>query len=291
MWLACWLTYVTVAKGLAVGLTNPAILQESVLVVSGLVVVGNVYNLILIYQETKLVKELFAYASLGGVLALTLICGLVFAWSDPERILTPTRLSFLNLAFLGDAGVSGKLLCVGNTGKLVTREKVTGDDQKSSLVVMTASLFLTALVAIPTITVGIGGRRGWDIALILFLLANTALGFQNIRRLFTPLAVQQSVIFQLLVGINLAALFLSVFTGLDTVIVRWLGDRFDLLACCMVVSLLGFSLSGILIAGMQRYDNDYRYGHVHGRARRWIIAGAVLFLLILLFLNCLLMGF
>lgn len=279
MWMSCWLTYVTIAKGMAIKFVEPAELQESLLLISGVVVVINVYNLVLIYHETTLIKTIYFYSILAILLALTIICSLVLAWSDPVRIMTPERLSGWVVIFALLTAIQGLL---GNYFALVTRQQAAIENPRSSLVLASACLTLTSLIAVPALTDGVVCRRGWVVLLLLFLIANTVLGIVNLNHLFKPLAVQQSVTYELLVGINLASFFISILTGLDTVTVRWISPHFDLLAVCMLTALTVYGISTAIIAGMQRYDNDYRYGHVNGRERLWVVVGAILFMALLL---------
>lgn len=279
MWMSCWLTYITIARGMAIRTVKPAELQESLLLISGVVVVINIYNLVLIYHETTLIKTIYFYSILAISFAVTIICSMVLAWSDPARILTPEHLSAWTVIFVLLTAIQGLM---GNYFALVTRQQVTIENPRSSLVLASTCLTLTSLIAVPALTDGVACRRGWVVLLLLFLIANTVLGIVNLNHLFKPLAVQQSVTYKLLVGINLSSFFISILTGLDTVTVRWISPHFALLAVCMLTALTVYGISTAVIAGMQRYDNDYRYGHVNGRERLWVVVGAILFMALLL---------
>lgn len=79
---------------------SPNQLQDSVLLVSAVILVMNIYNLILIYQRAEKYRNLSPYAPRALLLAIVLIISIVLAWGQPKVVLIPSYLNIWVMIFI-----------------------------------------------------------------------------------------------------------------------------------------------------------------------------------------------
>lgn len=80
----------------------------------------------------------------------------------------------------------------------------------------------------------------------------------------------------MLVGINLATIISTVVSGVLFIIFNFNNIEISIVAACFTLSPAINGISGLIIGAMQRYNNDYRYGHVKGHPQRYIYCGIFL---------------
>lgn len=100
MWTVGWLC--TMSAYIIVGgqPPSPNQLQDSVLLVSAVILVMNIYNLILIYQRAEKYRNLSPYAPRALLLAIVLIISIVLAWGQPKVVLIPSYLNIWVMIFI-----------------------------------------------------------------------------------------------------------------------------------------------------------------------------------------------
>ena len=95
MWTVGWLCTMSAYIILGGEPPSPNQLQDSVLLVSAVILVMNMYNLILIYQRAEKYRNLSPYAPRALLLAIVLIISIVLAWGQPKVVLIPKELNSL----------------------------------------------------------------------------------------------------------------------------------------------------------------------------------------------------
>ncbi len=88
----------------------------------------------------------------------------------------------------------------------------------------------------------------------------------------------------MLVGINLATIISTVVSGVLFIVFDFNNTEISIVAACFALSPTINGISGLIIGAMQRYNNDYRYGHVKGHPQRYIYCG-IFWMIILLMLG------
>lgn len=274
MWTSSWLAIAAAVrllrgKGLPAG--NEVV--ESILLVSAVVLVANAYNLILVCQQTALLKQDRLYRLMTLFEAVILMGATVLAWGKPGTILAPNLLNLGAGMFLFLNIVQALL---GNYFVLATRLK--SHVRKRSLllgtVTMAATGFLLPLIMTSTGIIVIISGLVW--------LAVIICHFYQLPRLFAATLAAKCGTYQALIGINLGALFVSLFLGFATIVVNSLGGGLVLLGEGFAVAMATLGISDAVIAAMQRYNNDYRYGHALYHERAFLLGGLIIWLLFLL---------
>lgn len=274
MWTSSWLAIAAAARLLSgKGLPAGNEVVESILLVSAVVLVANAYNLILICQQTVLLKEDRFYRLMTLLEAVTLMGATVLAWGKPGTILAPNFLGLGAGTFLALNAIQALL---GNYFVLATRPKP--HTPKRSLLLgtltMTATGFLFPLMVERTGAIVLASGLVW-LAVIIW-------HFYQLPRLFAATLAAKCGTYQALIGINLGALFVSLFFGFATIVVNLLGGGLELFAAGFAIALVTLGISDTVIAAMQRYNNDYRYGHALYHERAFLLGGVVSWLAILL---------
>lgn len=275
IWTSGWLaiSQVLTLVGKQVGQIGNDVV-ESVLMVSAVVLVGNVYNLILICQQQQLLKENYLYQGLTILWALVLIVTTVLAWGKPSLILTPTELSLGPISFL-ILNICQALL--GTYFVLVTRLKTRQPKLSLFLGIWTLAIAGVGLPVLLNWPNKFSAIVGGGLILILILWH----GYQ-VPRMLAYEPASRSGIYQMVIGWTLVAGLTSLFFGCDTVVLSFLGSRLDLVSVAFTLALLTLGIGDEVIAGMQRYHNDYRYGHADGHERSYLVGGAVIWVVSLL---------
>lgn len=279
MWTSSWLAIAAAIRLLrGKGLPAGSEVVESILLVSAVVLVANAYNLILICRQTDLLKQDRLYRLMTILEALTLMVATVLAWGKPSAILAPNLLNLGTEMFLV-LNVGQALL--GNYFVLATRLK--SRVPKRSLLLGTMTMAATGLLPLIIENTGIVvliSSLGWLVIIIWH--------FYQLPRLFAATLAAKCGTYQALIGVNLGALFVALFLGLATIVINVLGGGLALLAEGFAVAMSALGISDALIAAMQRYNNDYRYGHALYHEQAFLLGGVIawlLFLMALLFRN------
>lgn len=275
IWTVGWLCTVSARLALGLKYPQPSQLQDSVLLVSAFILVANIYNLILIYQQTERYRDVPAYSLRAALLAIILIISVVLAWGQPQVVLVPNRLNkwvaiFIVLNF-GQA-VLGQFFT--RLGRPKTRRKL------ASLTLPTVTLLLSGLVVPNLIAV----RHCLSLLILVtgLLLWTGWSAWQNLAGIRSQVPATNSVIYELLVGINLVTAGLAIVSGIGLIVLDILNINWSMIYYYFAISLSANGIGGLVIAAMQRYHNDYRYGHVKGHPRRYVIGGCLLMILFLL---------
>lgn len=106
-WAGGWMTITSAWQASGRILAPTQDLQESILLLSVPVLIANIYNLLLIYNQPAIVKQQGHYQALAIVNAVVMIAALVLAWGAPGQVLAPARLTVLGAAFFGPDKYSG----------------------------------------------------------------------------------------------------------------------------------------------------------------------------------------
>lgn len=275
LWISSWLAITQACFAFTkVSLTVSDEFIESVLMVSAVVLLANVYNLILICAQHQLLKEDHFYQGMIILWALVLMVTTVLAWGKPSAVLTPRKLTLGPLAFLL-LSVCQALL--GTYFVRITRPKQAPN--KLSLFTGIVTMFVTGgLVPIWLVD----GGLAWTIMAVLLLVILVGWHFQQLPRILAPVLATKSGCYQMVVGIDLAAILISLFLGFDTVIMKILGSHSELIAVAFAIAMVTVGLCDEIIAGMQRYNNDYRYGHAVNHERAYLVSGIIIWLLLLI---------
>ncbi|MBB1079385.1 hypothetical protein H5S09_05705 [Limosilactobacillus sp. STM2_1] len=277
VWTVSWLCIVSARFLMGIRYPQPSQLQDSVLLVSALVLLVNIYNLILIYQRTDKYRNLPTYGPRAMLLAIILIVSIVLAWGQPQVVLIPNRLTrwvavFIALNFI--QALLGEFFTLLERPK--TRRKL-------------ASLYF------PTVVLGIAGiyiplyltlYNSWSTSLLIigFILLTcfAFMSWQNLKGIFSKALATNSVIYEMFIGIHLVSVVLAVICGCCSIILYHQGSlTFIISSYCFVAGLIAYGITGLIIGAMQRYENDYRYGHVNGHPQRYILLGGMLMLSLL----------
>lgn len=277
MWTVGWLCTMSAYIILGGQPPSPNQLQDSVLLISAVILVMNIYNLILVYQRTEKYRNLSTYAPRALLLAIILIISIVLAWGQPKVVLIP---SYLNIWVMIFIVLNFLQALLGQFFALLERSR--SRRKLASMYWPIVVLYTAGIVISPSLEV----HNGWtlpfiigDCILLLFFIARS---WQEIPRILIKVHANNSIIYELLVGINLATIISTVVSGVLFIIFNFSNTEISIVAAYFALSPVINGISGLIIGAMQRYNNDYRYGHVKGHPQRYIYCGIFLVIVFLI---------
>ncbi|MCC4325349.1 hypothetical protein LMB33_01400 [Limosilactobacillus reuteri] len=277
MWTVGWLCTMSAYIILGGQPPSPNQLQDSVLLISAVILVINIYNLILVYQRTEKYRNLSTYAPRALLLAIILIISIVLAWGQPKVVLIP---SYLNIWVMIFIVLNFLQALLGQFFALLERSR--SRRRLASMYWPIVVLYTAGIVISPSLEV----HNGWtlpfiigDCILLLFFIARS---WQEIPRILIKVHANNSIIYELLVGINLATIISTVVSGVLFIIFNFSNTEISIVAAYFALSPVINGISGLIIGAMQRYNNDYRYGHVKGHPQRYIYCGIFLVIVFLI---------
>lgn len=277
MWTVGWLCTMSAYIILGGQPPSPNQLQDSVLLISAVILVMNIYNLILVYQRTEKYRNLSTYAPRALLLAIILIISIVLAWGQPKVVLIP---SYLNIWVMIFIVLNFLQALLGQFFALLERSR--SRRRLASMYWPIVVLYTAGIVISPSLEV----HNGWtlpfiigDCILLLFFIARS---WQEIPRILIKVHANNSIIYELLVGINLATIISTVVSGVLFIIFNFSNTEISIVAAYFALSPVINGISGLIIGAMQRYNNDYRYGHVKGHPQRYIYCGIFLVIVFLI---------
>lgn len=277
MWTVGWLCTMSAYIILGGQPPSPNQLQDSVLLVSAVILVMNIYNLILIYQRVEKYRNLSTYAPRALLLALILIISIVLAWGQPKVVLIPNYLNIWVMIFIVLNCLQALL---GQFFALLERSQ---SRQKFASIYWPIVILCSAGVMTPP---NLELHNGWtlpfiigDCILLIFFIARS---WQEIPRILVMVPANNSIIYELLIGINLATIISTVVSGVLFIVFNFNNTEISIVSACFALSPTINGISGLIIGAMQRYNNDYRYGHVKGHPQRYIYCGILLVIIFLI---------
>lgn len=277
IWTVGWLCAISAYMILGGKPPSPNQLQDSVLLVSAVILVMNIYNLILIYQRTEKYRNLSTYAPRALLLAIILIISIVLGWGQPKVVLIP---SYLNIWVMIFIVLNFLQALLGQFFALLERPR--SRRKLASMYWPIVVLCTTGIVISPSLEL----HNSWtlpfiigDCILLIFFIARS---WQEAPRILIKVHATNSVIYELLVGINLATMISTVVSGVLFIIFNFSNIEISIVAACFTLSPMINGISGLIIGAMQRYNNDYRYGHVKGHPQRYIYCGIFLVIVFLI---------
>lgn len=259
--------------------------QESVLIILGVVLLANIYNLIFWCYRLDFTGHHGRPIFLVIVDALILIFSTILAWGQPRNVTLPSQLNGWTSIFITLNGAQA-LLGVYFMNRY-RRQQAIKDTDLLSPWAMPAYLLLVGFLLPPFLLLDGSGKKG---ALILGMIA--IVGWQvyhwrNLSRFFAAVPARQSGIYEVVLGVELAGTIMTLFFGFDTVVLRNGGGQLDLISCCLVICLLVVGAASGVLAAMQRYHWHYEYGAARHHPLRFLYGGSLLLSLCLV-LACLL---
>ncbi|UUW68322.1 hypothetical protein NUJ10_10010 [Limosilactobacillus reuteri] len=279
MWTVGWLCTMSAYIILGGEPPSPNQLQDSVLLVSAVILVMNIYNLILIYQRAEKYRNLSPYAPRALLLAIILIISIVLAWGQPKVVLIPSHLNIWVMIFIVLNCLQALL---GQFFALLERPQ--SRRRFASMYWPIVVLCVAGIVTPPSLEL----HNGWtfpfiisDCILLSFFIVRS---WQEIPRILIKVQANNSIIYEMLVGINLATIISTVVSGVLFIVFDFNNTEISIVAACFALSPTINGISGLIIGAMQRYNNDYRYGHVKGHPQRYIYCG-IFWMIILLMLG------
>ena len=277
MWTVGWLCTMSAYIILGGQPPSPNQLQDSVLLVSAVILVMNIYNLILIYQRTEKYRNLSPYAPRALLLALILIISIVLAWGQPKVVLIP---SYLNIWVMIFIVLNFLQALLGQFFALLERPQ--SRRKFASMYWPIVVLCSAGVITPPSLEL----HNGWtlpfivgDCILLVFFIARS---WQEIPRILVMVPANNSIIYELLIGINLATIISTVVSGVLFSVFNFNNTEISIVSACFALSPTINGISGLIIGAMQRYNNDYRYGHVKGHPQRYIYCGILLVIIFLI---------
>ena len=277
IWTVGWLCAISAYMILGGKPPSPDQLQDSVLLVSAVILVMNIYNLILVYQRTEKYRNLSTYAPRALLLAIILIISIVLGWGQPKVVLIP---SYLNIWVMIFIILNFLQALLGQFFALLERPR--SRRKLASMYWPIVVLCTTGIVISPSLEL----HNSWtlpfiigDCILLIFFIARS---WQEAPRILIKVHATNSVIYELLVGINLATMISTVVSGVLFIIFNFSNIEISIVAACFTLSPMINGISGLIIGAMQRYNNDYRYGHVKGHPQRYIYCGIFLVIVFLI---------
>ena len=271
MWTVGWLCTMSAYIILGGEPPSPNQLQDSVLLVSAVILVMNMYNLILIYQRAEKYRNLSPYAPRALLLAIVLIISIVLAWGQPKVVLIP---SYLNIWVMIFIVLNFLQALLGQFFALLERPQ--SRRKFASMYWPIVVLCVAGIVTPPSL----GLYNGWtlpfiigDCFLLIFFIARS---WQEMPRILVKVPANNSIIYEMLVGINLATIISTVMSGVLFIIFSFINNEISEVSASFALSPTINGISGLIIGAMQRYNNDYRYGHVKGHPQRYIYCGIFL---------------
>ena len=279
MWTVGWLCTMSAYVILGGQPPSPNQLQDSVLFVSAVILVMNIYNLILIYQRVEKYRNLSTYAPRALLLAIILIISIVLAWGQPKVVLIP---SYLNIWVMIFIVLNCLQALLGQFFALLERPQ--SRRRFASMYWPIVVLCTAGIVTPPSLEL----HNGWtlpfiisDCILLSFFIVRS---WQEIPRILIKVQANNSIIYEMLVGINLATIISTVVSGVLFIVFDFNNTEISIVVACFALSPTINGISGLIIGAMQRYNNDYRYGHVKGHPQRYIYCG-IFWMIILLMLG------
>lgn len=279
MWTVGWLCTMSAYVILGGQPPSPNQLQDSVLLVSAVILVMNIYNLILIYQRVEKYRNLSTYAPRALLLAIILIISIVLAWGQPKVVLIP---SYLNIWVMIFIVLNCLQALLGQFFALLERPQ--SRRRFASMYWPIVVLCTAGIVTPPSLEL----HNGWtlpfiisDCILLSFFIVRS---WQEIPRILIKVQANNSIIYEMLVGINLATIISTVVSGVLFIVFDFNNTEISIVVACFGLSPTINGISGLIIGAMQRYNNDYRYGHVKGHPQRYIYCG-IFWMIILLMLG------
>lgn len=277
MWTVGWLCTMSAYIILGGEPPSPNQLQDSVLLVSAVILVMNIYNLILIYQRAEKYRNLSPYAPRALLLAIILIISIVLAWGQPKVVLIP---SYLNIWVMIFIVLNFLQALLGQFFALLERPQ--SRRKFASMYWPIVVLCAAGIVTPPSLEL----HNGWtlpfiigDCFLLIFFIARS---WQEMPRILVKVQANNSIIYELLVGINLATIISTVMSGVLFIVFDFNNTKISIVVACFALSPTINGISGLIIGAMQRYNNDYRYGHVKGHPQRYIYCGIFLVIILLM---------
>lgn len=273
MWGVGWLNLITIIQQLRGPIVVTNQLIEALIMLSALVLVVDLLNLILIYQQSPAIVKTPIYRGLSLLFAVIMICLLVLAWSNPGQVLLPNRVTSLNLLFLLLASVKAYL---GDFFATTSRLLPFPPRRDNLLWWGTSMLFGQGLLIYPLTVLHTSLRWLPIILIVIGICVSIVVEWRSLPALMNDGDEQRSAVYQLLLGLNLASGIATIFFGLDTIAFRAFNTSVDLISFVFVLAwwLMGCSL--VTLTAMHHYDNDYRYGHAPGYERLYLLLGAVI---------------
>ncbi|MBU5283437.1 hypothetical protein [Limosilactobacillus reuteri] len=279
MWTVGWLCTMSAYIILGGEPPSPNQLQDSVLLVSAVILVMNIYNLILIYQRVEKYRNLSTYAPRALLLAIILIISIVLAWGQPKVVLIP---SYLNIWVMIFIVLNCLQALLGQFFALLERPQ--SRRRFASMYWPIVVLCTAGIVTPPSLEL----HNGWtlpfiisDCILLSFFIVRS---WQEIPRILIKVQANNSIIYEMLVGINLTTIISTVVSGVLFIVFDFNNTEISIVVACFALSPTINGISGLIIGAMQRYNNDYRYGHVKGHPQRYIYCG-IFWMIILLMLG------
>ncbi len=279
MWTVGWLCTMSAYVILGGQPPSPNQLQDSVLLVSAVILVMNIYNLILIYQRVEKYRNLSTYAPRALLLAIILIISIVLAWGQPKVVLIP---SYLNIWVMIFIVLNCLQALLGQFFALLERPQ--SRRRFASMYWPIVVLCTAGIVTPPSLEL----HNGWTLSFIIsdciLLSFFIVRSWQEIPRILIKVQANNSIIYEMLVGINLATIISTVVSGVLFIVFDFNNTEISIVVACFALSPTINGISGLIIGAMQRYNNDYRYGHVKGHPQRYIYCG-IFWMIILLMLG------
>lgn len=277
MWTVGWLCTMSAYVILGGQPPSPNQLQDSVLLVSAVILVMNIYNLILIYQRVEKYRNLSTYAPRALLLAIILIISIVLAWGQPKVVLIP---SYLNIWVMIFIVLNCLQALLGQFFALLERPQ--SRRRFASMYWPIVVLCTAGIVTPPSLEL----HNGWtlpfiisDCILLSFFIVRS---WQEIPRILIKVQANNSIIYEMLVGINLTTIISTVVSGVLFIVFDFNNTEISIVVACFALSPTINGISGLIIGAMQRYNNDYRYGHVKGHPQRYIYCGIFLMIILLM---------
>lgn len=146
-----------------------------------------------------------------------------------------------------------------------------------------ALIVASYLLALVTANHGVWQRGLIIICLGALAILLIAVG-KMIPRMWAPLVTRRSGTYQFLAGLVVTATLVAALAGTDSFVTYWAGGYQTLLILCLANSLVAATFGLAILAAMQRYQNDYRYGKAAWHPYRYVLLGCLTFLLALLML-------
>ena len=277
MWTVGWLCTMSAYIILGGQPPSPNQLQDSVLLVSAVILVMNIYNLILIYQRVEKYRNLSTYAPRALLLALILIISIVLAWGQPKVVLIPNYLNIWVMIFIVLNCLQALL---GQFFALLERSQ--SRQKFASMYWPIVILCSAGIVTPPSLKLHNSWTLPFIIADCILLIFFIARSWQEIPRILVMVPANNSIIYELLIGINLATIISTVVSGVLFIVFNFNNTEISIVSACFALSPTINGISGLIIGAMQRYNNDYRYGHVKGHPQRYIYCGILLVIIFLI---------
>lgn len=277
----------TVWQGLGRAPVKGPDVQESVLIILGMVLLANIYNLTFLCYRLDFTGHHGWPIFLVIADALVLISSTVLAWGQPRNVALPSQLNGWTGIFIILNGAQA-LLGVYFMTHYRRQQAIKGTGLLSPWV-MPVYLLLVGFLLPSFLLLDGGGKK---VALVIGVVA--IIGWQvyhwrNLSRFFVAVPARQSGIYEVVLGIELAGTIMMLFFGLDTAVLRNGGGRLDLISYCLVTCLLVVGMASGVLAAMQRCHWRYEYGAARRHPLRFLYGGSLLLSLCLI-LSCLLIG-